>query len=129
IAIPAYQDYTVRARVTEGLSLAAQAKTLVAENAANAASDLSVGSSTFTPTKNVNNMTIDKTTGLIQLTFTSAVSAGSTLNLVPSSGGVALATNSAPGAPIVWVCAAASKTVTIGSAGTLAGKYAPSECR
>ncbi|MBP0500587.1 pilin, partial [Mycobacterium tuberculosis] len=38
IAIPAYQDYTIRARVTEGLSLAAAAKVLVAENAANAQS-------------------------------------------------------------------------------------------
>ncbi len=26
VAIPAYQDYTVRARVTEGLSLAGEAK-------------------------------------------------------------------------------------------------------
>ena len=34
VAIPAYQDYTIRARVTEGLGLAASAKTTVAENAA-----------------------------------------------------------------------------------------------
>lgn len=31
IAIPAYQDYTVRAKVTEGLSLASSAKTAVSE--------------------------------------------------------------------------------------------------
>jgi len=31
IAIPAYQDYTVRSKVTEGLNLAAAAKTTVAE--------------------------------------------------------------------------------------------------
>lgn len=31
IAIPAYQDYTKRARVSEGLSLASAAKTAVAE--------------------------------------------------------------------------------------------------
>ena len=31
IAIPAYQDYTVRSKVTEGLNLAARAKTTVAE--------------------------------------------------------------------------------------------------
>ncbi|MGL1814383.1 UNVERIFIED_CONTAM: prepilin-type N-terminal cleavage/methylation domain-containing protein, partial [Serratia marcescens] len=35
IAIPAYQDYTVRARVSEGLSVASSAKLAVAENAAN----------------------------------------------------------------------------------------------
>ena len=31
IAIPAYQDYTIRAKVTEGLNLADSAKTAVAE--------------------------------------------------------------------------------------------------
>ena len=31
IAMPAYQDYTVRAKVTEGLNLAAAAKLAVAE--------------------------------------------------------------------------------------------------
>ena len=31
IAIPAYQDYTMRSKVTEGLNLAAAAKTTVAE--------------------------------------------------------------------------------------------------
>jgi type IV pilus assembly protein PilA len=55
IAIPAYQDYTVRAKVTEGLNLADSAKTSVAEgfqsNGANgviaAASSWLAG---FTPT-------------------------------------------------------------------------------
>src|SRR5580704_6612421 len=32
IAIPAYQDYTIRAKVTEGLNLADSAKTAVAES-------------------------------------------------------------------------------------------------
>jgi len=32
IALPAYQDYTVRARMTEGLSVASGAKSTVAEN-------------------------------------------------------------------------------------------------
>ena len=35
VALPAYQDYTVRAKVTEGLALAGSAITAVAENAAN----------------------------------------------------------------------------------------------
>lgn len=33
IAIPAYQDYTIRARVTEGLTLADSAKLAVSETA------------------------------------------------------------------------------------------------
>ncbi len=35
IAIPAYQDYTIRAQVTEGLNLAASVKAAVAETYAN----------------------------------------------------------------------------------------------
>ncbi|WP_280925996.1 pilin [Caldimonas mangrovi] len=35
IAVPAYQDYTIRARVTEGLALAAAAKATVTENVSN----------------------------------------------------------------------------------------------
>ncbi len=35
IALPAYQDYTVRARVSEGLALASAAKTIVSENYSN----------------------------------------------------------------------------------------------
>ena len=43
VAIPAYQDYTVRAKVTEGLNLAASAKATVADNAAVGSTDLSAG--------------------------------------------------------------------------------------
>jgi type IV pilus assembly protein PilA len=35
VALPAYQDYTIRARVTEGMALAGAAKLAVVENAAN----------------------------------------------------------------------------------------------
>ena len=34
VALPAYQDYTIRARVTEGLGLAAGAKPTISENIA-----------------------------------------------------------------------------------------------
>ncbi len=138
IAIPAYQDYTIRARVTEGLSLAAQAKTLVAENAANAQSDLSAGSSTFTATKNVSTLAINGnssagTVGQITIGFSTAVGAGTpTLALVPSAAGSQLAVSSAPGAPIQWTCYALGKAtsgVAASPAATLASKYAPAECR
>ncbi|MBK9785593.1 MAG: pilin [Betaproteobacteria bacterium] len=35
VALPAYQDYTIRARVSESLSLASAAKTTVSENISN----------------------------------------------------------------------------------------------
>ena len=59
IAIPAYQDYTVRARVTEGLSLASSFKTLVAENAANGSTNLSTGYTSISATKNVAAITVN----------------------------------------------------------------------
>jgi type IV pilus assembly protein PilA len=64
IAIPAYQDYTIRSKVTEGLSLAASAKTAVAEgfqsnstqgitSAASAWGGAGVAANGFAPTKYV----------------------------------------------------------------------------
>src|SRR6476646_8936943 len=70
VALPAYQDYTVRARVTEGLSLATAAKTAVAENAANGASDLASGWSAPTATPNVTSVGVSGTTGVITITYT-----------------------------------------------------------
>lgn len=73
IAVPAYQDYTIRAKVTEGLTIAAQTKTLVAENAIAGQSDLSKGMSTFTTTKNVSALTVDKDTGEVVVTYDSKI--------------------------------------------------------
>ena len=44
IALPAYQDYTVRARVTEMLSMASSAKATVTENIANNGQVIGAGS-------------------------------------------------------------------------------------
>ncbi len=43
IALPAYQDYTIRTKVSEGLVLASGQKPIVADNAANATPDASGG--------------------------------------------------------------------------------------
>ncbi len=136
IALPAYQDYTVRSRVTEGLALAAEAKALVAENAANAMSDLSKGQSSFTATKNVSALAIDTGSGEIQISFTSAAGAG-TLVLVPAASGTALTAGSVPTTQIVWGCYSASNLNTAVTGGakpthftpTMVAKYVPAECR
>ena len=136
IALPAYQDYTVRSRVAEGLGLAAEAKILVAENAANGATSLANGQTTFTPTKNVAGLQIASQTGEIQVTYQS-VASGQWLVLVPAASGVALSAGSIPGSQIVWTCFAAGKTTaSTGGVGpstytgpTLLAKYAPAECR
>jgi type IV pilus assembly protein PilA len=122
IAIPAYQDYTVRARVTEGLSLASSFKTLVAENAANGSSDLSTGYSSISATKNVSAITVGSTNGVISVTM-NANAKGVAFSLTPhdsTSTGASLTASSVPNGPVVWICAVSA---------TSADRYVPTECR
>jgi type IV pilus assembly protein PilA len=66
IAIPAYQDYTVRAKVTEGLNLAGAAKTTVAESfQSNGLPGVTAAANawSFTPTKYVLCITINTGAG------------------------------------------------------------------
>lgn len=75
IAVPAYQEYLVRAKVTEGLTLAASAKAAVGENLASGAS-FSSGYIPPTATTNVQNIAIDPANfGLanIEITYTTKV--------------------------------------------------------
>jgi len=125
VALPAYQDYTVRAKVTEGLSMAGAAKTAVAENASNAAAYAS-GWSAPQATANVSSVAITATDGTIVITYTAAVATGSpTLILTPKSGGTAFSGGSSTssavptGGSIEWDC----------KGGTLVQKYRPAVCR
>ena len=43
VALPAYQDYTIRARVSEGMALASPIKAIVGDNAANGTPDANGG--------------------------------------------------------------------------------------
>ena len=137
VALPAYQDYTVRAKVSEGLSLAAGAKATVAENAANGAI-LDSGFQAPSATKNVASVAISQTNGEITITFTSAIDGGVTLVLSPRDGGIAgnalagTATGSTvpSSGSITWNClSAASPAGKSGTKGTIKGKYVPAECR
>ena len=121
IAIPAYQNYVVRARVTEGITLASAAETTVAENAASGAASLDAGWTSPTATANVSNVGVDTTTGVITITFTSiSGGAGTTMTFVPTyAGGTALVAGTVPTDAIVWNC----------TGGTLPTKYRPSNCR
>ena len=141
VAIPAYQDYAIRARVTEGLVLAANAKALVVENAANAQNSLAMGAASLPATRNVSQLNVDSSTGEITLVFTSTVAGAgaNTLVLTPYSGTSSstltnLHAGSAPPAMVAWVCAAAGKpmpaaTITQATPATLPAQYAPAECR
>lgn len=118
VALPAYQDYTVRGKVSECLVNAAAAKTTVAENAANAAAALDTGWDSTTSTPNCTSIAVDGTNGTITVT-TAAAAGNGTFTLTPQSGGAAIAAGTVPGGTINWVCAA----------GTLEAKYLPSSCR
>ena len=118
IAIPAYQNYVVRARVTEGLNLAAAAETTVAENASNAASDLSAGWTAPAATANVQTVSIAPTTGIITVTYTNTAMGG-TVTMAPYSNGSALQNDTVAPDAILWSCYTAT-TFT---------KYVPSNCR
>ncbi|WP_019520011.1 pilin [Faucicola boevrei] len=134
IALPAYQDYTKRAKVSEGISLASGAKTTVAENHSNAQKYDTGWTATTTPI--VTALTIDNTNGAITITYGAAVENGATLILAPKVAGVALPDSSggansytpAQGA-IEWECNAAGATGRVGSVGTLNQRFAPSNCR
>nr|WP_314899555.1 pilin [uncultured Deefgea sp.] len=126
VAITAYQDDTVRARVTEGLSLALAAKTSVIDNSSNGAS-FSSGWVIPSPSTNVDLITVDDTNGVITITYSSKVAqaGANTLILTPRSSGSALAAGTAPSDAIQWFCDGSFGT----NAGTLLTKYRPASCR
>ena len=144
VAIPAYQDYTIRARVTEGLNLASAAKSAVGENAANGV-EYTAGWTAPAATPNVTSIGVSDTTGQITITYTQAIGAGSpTLILTPytgasggseaalpdSAGGIG--TYTPPSGRIAWACNAAGATNASAAGagvGTLAANLAPAECR
>ena len=116
VALPAYQDYTIRARVTEGLSLASAAKTTVAENAASAKA-LDAGWVAPAATPNVASVAINGANGVITVTMTAAAN-GVVLTLTPDAGG-ALVSGTIPDDRIEWECTSAAAE----------HKYVPAECR
>ncbi|HQQ61978.1 MAG TPA: pilin [Pseudomonadales bacterium] len=115
IALPAYQDYTVRSRVSEALLMGDAAKTTVAENAVNGQSTFNAGWNPPTSTENVASVSIGSTDGVITVT-TTAKAGGGTVTFAPSP---TLSSGSIPTDRLSWSC----------TGGTLTAKYRPSQCR
>ncbi|MFH0351253.1 MAG: pilin [Chromatiales bacterium] len=157
IAIPAYQDYTVSAKVTEGLNVASSAKLSVAEGYQSdgltgvtaAAAAWAVG---FAPTKYIGAMLIAPATGVITITYNTA--AGGITELAAPNGNIvtltpwvrvgAAGTPTAPGAGVVgpmdWACVSETATtagakfagagmVGLGAGTGVPARFTPSECR
>jgi type IV pilus assembly protein PilA len=139
VALPAYQDYTVRARVAEGLALASAGKVhvqdfLASGNPGAAATGYATNFNAPAATRNTASLVIAGVTGQITVTTTAAAGAG-TLTIMPNSTGAALPVGTAaftpPAGAVTWRCAAAGAgALAIGqTAGSLAARFAPSECR
>lgn len=158
IALPAYQDYTIRAKVTEGLGLAEPAKMAIATEGAASAADLArvtttwnaQNSNTGANSKFVNSVLVDATPangGIITITYNAAgvglAAAQNTIVLSPyirtgaagtSQTLVAAQTAGATGS-VDWACASATSVAATSAgmasptAGTLLAKYAPAACR
>jgi type IV pilus assembly protein PilA len=158
IAIPAYQDYTIRARITEGLGLAGDAK-LVVSTGVTTLNDLNVAADTFNAqaantganSKYVTSVQISDTTGEITITYNTAnvgiLAAENLIRLTPyirSTAGnpvqlnVALTPATAATGTYDWGCSSETNVqgtarnmpavAAPGAAGVRA-KYAPNECR
>lgn len=117
IALPAYQDYVVRSRVTEGLVSASAAKVTVTENAMSAL-PFANGWVSPDPTSNVSSVTVDAGNGQIEVTLGVAAGNG-TIIFQPLDGGAALVLGVPATQNVVWVC----------TGGTLAARYRPAVCR
>ena len=92
IAIPAYQDYTIRSQVTEGLTLASAAKTAVAESFANtgaAPADRTAAGMTATATDTSGNYVnqVDVANGTLTITYGNKANAA--IELISSVSSVA----------------------------------------
>ena len=124
IAIPAYQDYTIRAQVSEGLSLADGAKTALVEfynnNGRYAASNSSAGLSTAASIHGNYVSSVDASNGMITVTFAKANGANPNSNIL--NGILTLSATTSSGA-VKFTCGKPANGTTI------AAKYLPSSCR
>ena len=153
VALPAYQDYVKRARITEGLGLAGDAK-LAATVGVTTVNDLLNAANTWNAqsggagatSKYVNNIQMATATGVITVQYNDVAvgvaAANRNLTLTPwmrdTAAGQAYATaltNGASGS-VDWGCAtatsatAATNGITVAApAMPLLAKYAPAICR
>jgi type IV pilus assembly protein PilA len=124
IALPAYQDYTIRAKVSEGVLAASAVKIGVAEAFADGATqgvtDFCAGLA-LNPTDKITGSACAATTGIITVTMSlPQLGALNLLMFEPLIGGATLA-DSLQGS-ITWNC-----TDTGGT--TIVDQYLPGECR
>jgi type IV pilus assembly protein PilA len=124
VALPAYQDYIIKGRVSEALIAADAAKAVVVENAANGMADLSVGFNPGQATQNIGTVPkIDKDKGIITV-VTTAKAGSITIKLTPGDGITTTLAGLTAGTPptnqVTWACSVDADTKY---------KYVPANCR
>ncbi len=157
VAIPAYQDYTVRAKVSEVIAAGAAAKSAISEGfqtngmvgVASAVSAVTQGSSSKPVSKYLQSITGVPATGTITLTTSNDTSLPTdarqkTIVMAPytKSTGTALALANGQSGSVEWSCMTSTiaqatargfttgaPTAGSGVGAALPAKYAPSECR
>ena len=155
VALPAYQDYTVRARVTEGIGLAASIQKLIATDGAATQLDLQTTADTWNAqsantganSKFVNSVLVARDTGVITVTFNAGAvgvaAAENTIVLSPyvrtAAAGTSVTLQAAQAAgttgAIDWACAsttrvqATAQNMAAAGLGTLLARFAPANCR
>ena len=105
IALPAYQDYTIRSKVTESLGIASAAKLAVAETASSLGglANVTAANSGFSFTANatpyVASIVITPATGVITITTrATGATTDPVMTLTPTAGATL-------DDPLTWVCA------------------------
>ena len=144
IALPAYQDYTVRAKVSEAVLQADAIKVAVAEGFDNndmngvKAVSLQVAANPVV-TKFVSSLAVGAATGVITVTTDASGNSGlptdalnKTINISPYINQVALTTGLS--GSMDWACTTSTSQTAVsrglgGALGTLPSKYSPTECK
>jgi type IV pilus assembly protein PilA len=145
IAIPAYQTYTVRAKVTEGLALASADKVAIAEGfeandilGLTAAAAALNAAGAFTPTKYVTGIRVSAVDGTITITYNAVripqLAGANVLTLTPYIGGQLIVAGAQ--GTIDWGCASATDAILLShgdiappAGANMVAKYVPAECR
>lgn len=140
VALPAYQDYTIRAKVSEGLTLSGALKTAISETfASKGVSDMtcsdattcgSIGASAQISTANVTSVFSESNGGIVMSYQPQVLKAGeNVMTLTPvDKTGTALDLSAAAnaGATFAWLC---GKDTAGGTKSTVLSKYRPATCR
>lgn len=106
VALPAYQDYTKRARASEIVLAASSARTCVSEIVqSSGASNLNTCGTSFTPTQYAKTLSVNATTGVV--TATGVVPDAITVTLTPTLSGTTEIT--------AWTCAGTPSKLMPGS--------------